>query len=203
MRRNLPGQSNHYAGGEEVAMNIERNLLNFEESKKQYIERYQEKFDIDLDQLKDDLILEIGCGQEAEFVKYCLENGLEKVYGLDILPPDESIKKELGGHYIVGDINNLPFEDESINHILMRAVFNPNDENNLIDKLPEILKKMKTGGELKVYPVWREREMKSMIDKLSEEPNISSDYEFIWKEKDTQEVQGKTMHKDLLVIIKK
>ncbi len=163
-------------------------------------EFYLQNFNLDLKSIKEKTILDIGCGEEADFVKFALDNGVNNIVGIDSLPPiNESVANKVKGHYIVGDIENLPFEADKFDLILMRSVINPDTEWDVDCIIADTVKLLKPGGKLEIYPVWREKAMtkklKEAVKKLD-----GQEYSTTWQEKDLLKVGDNELHKDLLSI---
>ena len=86
-------------------------------------------------------VLDIGCGAGGKTMYYA-SLGVEKIYGVDILEKyraeAEALAEELGVNdkfnFVSGDASNLPFEDNSIDTIIM------NDAMEHVDHPEAVLK---------------------------------------------------------------
>ena len=101
---------------------ISSNGRRFEKRDGEGFDRYEKDFGITLESLSRKSILDIGCGPNAEFVKYCLQHGIETVIGIDAQSPNNVQDGLLKGHYVQGDISHLPFKDKKFDLILARAL---------------------------------------------------------------------------------
>jgi len=186
--------------------------------KETYFNSYIEEFNLDVDQLKDKRILDVGSGTNPIFVTQCLEKGITKyIYGIDQeaffsewedyldegkrrYPKEEVLKSEIKKHYIQARAENLPFKPGSFDLILMRAVIRPEtDLGKVFERVGIVLAQ---NGEFKIFPVFRESNERQRLDKVLQELD-SNQFEFEWKEINSYEAGGKKYYRDLLTIRKK
>lgn len=180
---------------------VEKNNQNIEIDNQ--VERYINNFELDIEILKDKKILDIGCGDEAQFIEFCLENGIDNIIGIDLRAPiNQELAKKIKDHYIIGQIDSLPFESEQFDLVLMRSVINPETELEVNKIISEAISSLKVSGKLEIYPVWREKLMFEKINEAIKELN-SDEYSIDWREKDILQVGEQKLHKDLLVITRK
>jgi len=166
-------------------------------------ERYINDFKLDIEALKDKKILDIGCGDEAQFIEFCLENNINDVIGIDLRPPvNQELADKIKGHYIIGQVDNLPFKPEQFDVVLMRSVINPDTELDVDKVFGDAVSSLKTGGKFEIYPVWRE---KPMFEKIcgALKGLDNEEYSVEWLEKDILQAGDQKLHKDLLIIAKK
>jgi ubiquinone/menaquinone biosynthesis C-methylase UbiE len=181
--------------------NIEKGSQKIEVS--EHAERYINDFELDLEALKDKKILDIGCGDEAQFIQFCLENDIDNIIGVDLRAPiNQELAKKVKDHYAVGQIDNLPFKPEQFDLILMRSVINPDTELEVNKVIGEAIASLTAGGKLEIYPVWREKPMFERISKAIKELD-DNQYSISWQEKDSLQNGDQRLHKDLLIITRK
>lgn len=144
---------------------IENEVINKNESKSFAL--YAKDFNLSVESLKNKSILDVGCGSDASFVKYCLRHGIN-IVGLDKDGPDSTNKELLEGHYIRGDVHAIPFSPDSFDLVIMRAV--PVDYP---EAFRNILPLLKSGGEFKISPLFLDdndsvsAEIKGLLSSLS------------------------------------
>ncbi len=121
-----------------------------EETIKFYLKNYTQD-----EMFKDKTIVDIGCGAAGKSLYYA-SCGAEKVIGVEILEKykkeAETLAEDLGltdkFSFVTADAGNLPFEDESIDTVIM------NDAMEHVDHPEEVLKEikriLKKGGRLYV-----------------------------------------------------
>lgn len=110
---------------------------------------YVEDLDITIEKMKGKSVLEVACGTDALFLKYCLRHDLN-VFGMDFRSADRENKALLHARYLQGDIYRPPFLPESFDLIIMRAVL----FQNWIKAFMATLALLKRGGELRACPFW-------------------------------------------------
>ena len=167
-------------------------------------DRYLADFNLELENIGAKKILDIGAGDSADFVRYCLEHGIKGIYGLDARPLSSEASEDspdIKDHYVRGELEHLPFKPATFDLILMRAVINPETDVNVEGALSQTLETLSPGGELMIYPVWREKEERVKIDQALLKLDHDK-FSWHWQEKEILPVQGKELHKDLLVIKK-
>ncbi|OQA37129.1 MAG: Methyltransferase domain protein [Parcubacteria group bacterium ADurb.Bin326] len=181
--------------------NAERFSQNIEISDQ--AKRYINDFELDAEALKDKKILDIGCGDEAQFIEFCLENNIDGIVGVDLRPPvSQELAAKVKGHYVVGQVDNLPFKPEQFDMVLMRSVINPDTELDVNKVVGEAISSLKVNGKLEIYPIWREKPMFEKINNVLKRLN-NEEYSIDWQEKDALHAGDQELHKDLLIITRK
>ncbi|MDD5738821.1 MAG: class I SAM-dependent methyltransferase [Candidatus Pacebacteria bacterium] len=114
--------------------------------------RYLRMLDIKKDYLNNKIILDLGCGEEAEFVKYCLDNNIGKeIYGLDVLVKPKEVEERYRGHILKGNYSKkLPLEEVDL-IISVGAVF---PTHKIKKPIINAIKALKIGGEIRIAPIW-------------------------------------------------
>lgn len=165
--------------------------------------RYINDFELDAEALKNKKVLDIGCGDEAQFIEFCLENNINGIVGVDLRPPvSQELADKVKGHYVVGQVDNLPLTPNQFDVVLMRSVINPDTELDVVRVIGEAISSLKVGGKLEIYPVWREKPMFEKINDALKELN-NEEYSIDWQEKDVLQFGDQKLHKDLLIITRK
>ena len=187
-------------------------------NKETQFNRYVEEFDIDVDDLKNKAILDIGAGSNPIFISQCLERGLTKdSYAVDqekffseydcyteegkkMYPKEKATLSNTKSHYIQAKAEELPFKPGAFDLILMRSMIRPETD---LDKVFEQIKiVLRPKGEFKIFPVFRNSEERKRLDAVLSKLD-SDKFEYEWKEINSYEAGGKTYYRDLLVIRKK
>lgn len=167
--------------------------LSPEEERKATFERYLKGIDLDIEDIKDKKILDLGCGEEAEFIKECLEGGItDEVYGLDANIEEDEIEEDLKEHILKGDFEQeLPKKDLDlvISIGALRTPDNESDPVNLKATLENSLRSLKEDGEIRIWPIFKSapgsdlagielsaKKWREILKDLSGENNIT--YEF-------------------------
>lgn len=134
----------------ESYLNSDVEDLVFDINNKSFI-RYLRMFDITEDYLKDKTVLDLGCGKEAEFVKYCLDSKInENVYGIDVQVKPKEVEGKYKGNILRGNYcKKLPLKEVDL-IISIGAVFPVNNKKPLINAI----KALRVGGEIRIAPVW-------------------------------------------------
>lgn len=129
-----------------------------EEEKRLIFQRYLKGLDLNLEDLKGKRILDLGCGEEGEFVEYCLDRDLAEVYGLDLSIKPETIEKKYRNYLFKGSFEEeLPVKNLDL-AISFGAIEAPSNKDEL-DKmdprktLNSVLKSIKENGEIRIYPI--------------------------------------------------
>lgn len=176
----------------------EREML--EEEKEDY-DLYTKDLDFAAGDLKGKKILDIGSGPRAGFMRYCLRNGITKeIYASDYRGPDSGMSPEFRAHFFAADAENLPLAAAKFDLLILRAA--PVDfDFDMI--LPRALAALKSGGELRIAPVFGDGPAEKSIQKaLVKLPGGS----FETSQKETQVVEdkrsGEKWSRGLLIIRK-
>jgi SAM-dependent methyltransferase len=185
----------------------------------EHFNRYVEDFNLDIEKLRDKVILDIGSGSNPFFVSQLLEKGItQRAYAVDkesffaefdnysedgqkMYPKEEAEKSEVKKHYIRARAEALPFRPNSFDLILMRAVMLPEaDLKKVFDQINILLR---PGGEFKFYPVFRDSEHRKQLDEILAGIDVNK-LEYEWKESNSYEgLSGKRYYRDMLVVRKK
>jgi ubiquinone/menaquinone biosynthesis C-methylase UbiE len=140
---------------------------------------------------KGDFVLDLGCGNGNQALGLSVMAGVDgKVFGLDMTPAmikkaQEKINKP-NVEFLIGDIHELPFENEYINVVISNCVINHSSDKKKV--YAEIFRVLKKNGHFIIGDV-------TSVDKLPEK--IANDPDNIaacWG--------GAMMKKDYLEIIK-
>jgi ubiquinone/menaquinone biosynthesis C-methylase UbiE len=112
--------------------------------------RYSDDLDFTIDDLKGKRVADLGCGSDALFVSYAVDQGID-IYGVDLkfdpkVTRDENLKK----HLIVSDMKRLLLHDLDL--ILCRASFGIHLKIDKIQTLKSMMSALKPGGEIRIYP---------------------------------------------------
>jgi SAM-dependent methyltransferase len=87
--------------------------------------------------------LDAGCGR-GTYVAYAAEQGIYAV-GIDIVPEAMRMAQKTGmGHFVLGDVRALPFEDNYFDYIISYGVVEHFDETDLAVR--EMFRVLKPGG---------------------------------------------------------
>jgi len=185
---------------------------------KEHFNRYVEEFSLDIEKLKDKVVLDVGSGSNPLFVSELLEEGVtQKAYAIDqedffaefdhYLPegrekyPREKVHKSpVKKHYIKAKVEALPIKPDSVDLVLMRAVIRP--ETDLTKVFEQIDIVLKPNGEFKIYPIFRDSEDRERLDEILSKLD-SDKFEYEWREVDSYEAGGKRHYRDLLIVRKK
>src|SRR5680860_178195 len=128
-----------------------------EEEEKRIFARYLVSIDLREDDLKGKRILDLGCGEDGEFVKSCIDKGIsEDCYGLDLEIDPQKYAEKYKGHLF-----NSNFEEEfpvnNFDYIFScGAVMGPSEETDQRDPKKTILvalSSLKDDGEIRIYPI--------------------------------------------------
>ena len=94
------------------------------------------------------LVLDAGCG-DGGFTSELMKQG-GKVVGVDISHEMLKVAKNTGGEFVVGDLENLSFHDETFDFILCSMILHhfPSIDNSRVPE--EIARVLKKGGKLVV-----------------------------------------------------
>ncbi|MDO8668524.1 MAG: class I SAM-dependent methyltransferase [bacterium] len=116
---------------------------------------YEDLLDITKDDIKDEKILDLGCG-EGKFIKWAEENGAQQAIGIESLPKKEFHKEssQKSEKIIKGDWKNLPFKDESFDRVISVFAF-PGWVKNWQEMragLREAIRVVKNGGHINFTP---------------------------------------------------
>jgi ubiquinone/menaquinone biosynthesis C-methylase UbiE len=112
---------------------------------------------------KEDVVLDVVCGPGIIACEYA--KLVNRVTGIDITPSlierAKSVQKEQGLNNMewkVGDVSNLPFNDESFSIVTTRASFHPIVDRKRV--LEEMIRVCKIGGKMLVVEVTPDNDKK-------------------------------------------
>lgn len=134
--------------------------LSLEQEREETFKRYLEVLNISEENLKGKKILDIGCGEEAEFVKRCLnENITQEIYGLDMLEIDTSgVQDDYKKNLLKGDVaEKLPVNE--LDYVLSVGVpLAPISEkemshSRLEETIENSIEALNKNGEARFYPI--------------------------------------------------
>lgn len=164
---------------------------------KRFFEMYVLDFGVSIESLKNKSVLDIGCGTDALFVRYCFERGIN-IMGVDDQEPQSDTKEVLKDRYIKSDLSTIALKPESFDLILMRAV--PIADMAILVKLTGLLA---INGEFKIVPWLGDHEPNEAdIDKFF--LTLDHDkFETTKKVLQIQEINGKQYPRHLLTIKRK
>ena len=119
-------------------------------------EKYLNGFRLTADDLRGKRVVDIGCGDEALFVRRALDQGLD-VIGVD--PNlDPSLRKE--GRLIRAKLGDLPVLD--IDLALSYAVIGTHAGADPRSSLPALMDRLSDNGEIRLYPYPRSETLKGI-----------------------------------------
>jgi len=140
-----------------------------DKERKDMIEMYFDNFELEEDEIISKKIMDIGCGSEAEFVKYALEKlDAKNVYGLDVNLEKELLEEHPNNLYKGNFYERFPIDNLDL--VIARAALYSKD----LEKeglLENILNSLSEEGELRVYPIFKghpESEFKEILEKEAE-----------------------------------
>lgn len=110
--------------------------------------RYSVLLDLEPVALLGKKVLDAGCGPDAEFVRYCLENGIADAKGCDVSLSSTALSSYPGNLYKC-DYRALP-ESIRYDYIFCVASYDPRDG---AEPLVKFLKVIKPEGEIRIYPI--------------------------------------------------
>ena len=118
-------------------------------------QRYFEDLDLDWDQLRGRVVLDIGAGL-ADFAV------IAKRHGIQVTSVEKSPENYMQGQppndvpYVVGDARQMPFETQSFDVVLSHAgpITNVESITDFSAMLSEADRVLKPGGEFRFGPVW-------------------------------------------------
>jgi ubiquinone/menaquinone biosynthesis C-methylase UbiE len=110
---------------------------------------------IDHSIFKDKVCLDAGCGGGRGSI-FMLSAGAKKVTGVDLSQKNietsramAKLKKYDNAEFVVGDVHNLPFEDQQFDIVWCNGVLHHTDNTDL--GLVEVTRVLKTGGSMWLY----------------------------------------------------
>jgi hypothetical protein len=120
-------------------------------------QRYLKSLDIEKKVLMNKRILDLGCGQEGEFVKYCLGQGISQdVYGLDISIKLEEINPGYRRFFIKGNFEeSIPIKnfDYIFSVGAVEAPYSEEIDRNPRKSLIFALSALIYNGEIRIFPI--------------------------------------------------
>jgi len=123
-----------------------------EEARELTFKRYLESLDLDLEKLKGKKILDLGCGEEGEFVVKAREKGLD-VWGLDLKINKEKIPSQYRKYFIKGDYFLLPTREFDM-ILALGSVWPLVSEGSEFRRVLEnCTQALKENGEIRIFPI--------------------------------------------------
>lgn len=128
-----------------------------EEERDLTFERYLKGLDLTEEDLRNKKILDLGCGEEGEFVKSCFEKGItQEIYGLDAQIKPRRIESEYKEHFFRGNFEKkIPLKE--LDYVIavgaIKAPWNEGVKLNPKKTLLLSLSSIKEGGEIRIYPL--------------------------------------------------
>jgi len=112
-------------------------------TEKMEIKSRKQFHDILPETLQDLLVLDVGCGS-GQNSEYYVHQGA-KVHGIDLSTKEiEMASEKLPGKYIVGDMKNLPFEENTYDAVMSYYALQASD--NVPKSLQEMIRVVKPGS---------------------------------------------------------
>ncbi|MDF1497148.1 MAG: class I SAM-dependent methyltransferase [Patescibacteria group bacterium] len=170
--------------------------------------KYVEDLRLDPEKLCDQKIADIGCGENAEFVRAALENGIENIVGVDI-----SFRNDLAGDSKLKDhLINKGAEDVKLHNMDLIVAYASIGSHPDID-LPKTFDNLTSGlnpaGELRIYPISDSETLKGIQRKRKEVENAlqslpEGEFEIEFVKGEEQELpSGEKFTDDLLIVTRK
>ena len=129
---------------------------------KEAMEKYQKGFSLTDQEINDKRIADIGCGDDALFVREALNKGAENIIGVDIEFKDALQKdEELAKHLIQGNAENLSLENLDL--VLSYAAVGTHPDIDMPKALESMTNAIKVGGEVRIFPVPKSETLKGLL----------------------------------------
>jgi SAM-dependent methyltransferase len=128
-----------------------------EKSREETLQRYLAGLDLSAEQLRDKRILDLGCGEEGEFVKKLIDEGITKeIYGLDSAIKPEDVDENYRENILQGDFE-AEFPVKDLDYVISVGAIDPSiEEEDIRDPQKTILsalESLKDGGEIRIFPI--------------------------------------------------
>lgn len=96
--------------------------------------------------------LDLGCGKEGNFVKFCIENRItDDIVGLDLNINPEELGEKYKNNFLMGDFDKeIPGENHDLIISVGAMSMNPNPSEK---QILSVLKSLKEDGEIRLSPV--------------------------------------------------
>ena len=144
---------------EKVKTESRSDKLSPEEERRETYQRYLKAFDLKERDLRGKSILDLGCGEEAEFVKELIEKGVsDKIYGLDRKINLENADAQLKNHLFEKNyFGELPVKDLDL-IVTLASIPEPIEPIETGRELTKVaienaLEALQERGELRIYPI--------------------------------------------------
>ena len=128
-----------------------------EKEKEQTFQRYLAGLNLSVEQLKDKKILDLGCGEEGEFIKECIEQGITKeIYGLNSAIKSEEVDEKYKENLLFGDFEaEFPIDD--LDYVISVGAIDPSieqgDARDPQKTILSALESLKDNGEIRIFPI--------------------------------------------------
>ena len=142
-----------------------------EKDREETFQRYLAGLDLSAEQLKDKKILDLGCGEEGEFVKKLMDEGITKeIYGLDSAIKPEEVDENYRENILQGDFET-EFPVKDLDYVISVGAIDPAiEEGDTRDPQKTILsalESLKDNGEIRIFPI-RNAELDSGLEGIIE-----------------------------------
>lgn len=119
--------------------------------------RYLKGLELNEEDLKDKKILDLGCGEEGEFVKECInKNTTKEIYGLDLEVSPDNFDKNLKEHFFKKEFEG-EFPVKNLDYVIsvgaLESSSNESDERDPAEILKYALEALNNKGEIRIYPI--------------------------------------------------
>lgn len=125
---------------------------------KRAFEKYTRDLGITLNDLRGKKIADLGCGDDALFVRSALDQGILEITGVDtIFKPEILADQELKSHIIQEKVEDLSLRDLDL--ILAYGSVGTHPSIDLPRALAAMFKALKFGGEMRIFPLLNSEEV--------------------------------------------
>jgi len=120
--------------------------------------RYLKGLGLSEEELKDKRVLDLGCGEHGEFIRYLIENGItQKAYGIDLRFDESSVKDELKSHFFKTNFEEI-FPVGNLDYIISvgavsNGIWAGEEVMNISRIIENSLNALKEGGVILIYPI--------------------------------------------------
>ena len=129
--------------------NLEKEVLAAE------FKKYTEDLKLDPERMRSQKVADIGCGENAEFVRAALENGIENIAGVDISFKNSLTQDpKLSDHLIQKGAEDVKLHNMDL--IIAYASIGSHPDIDLPKAFDNLTEGLNPGGELRIYPIYQE-----------------------------------------------